>query len=223
MNPRGTQAFETPIPLSWDYRFDPQASERMHLQAAGQPFLQAPPQGLPQGESQDLRQLDLVRREDALVAAEILFPRTWPRPNVQSVASTHDPRLDAELDSLKTLVLAQPSFSPPSSSQPILHPRMVQLMQELLPGAISVVNDSLGSPHVVFNLSQAQGELRMVGMYTLAERQVKIRRYKEKIRKWRLLHPVNRTFEGRREIAFTKPRFNGRFAAKNRAHNADSS
>jgi hypothetical protein len=52
------------------------------------------------------------------------------------------------------------------------------------------------------------------GIYSKEERQEKIQRYKNKIRKYREAHPVMRTFEGRSKIAGSKPRIKGRFAKK---------
>lgn len=61
------------------------------------------------------------------------------------------------------------------------------------------------------SVSGQEAELR-IGAYTRTERQRKIRKYKDKLRRRRSLCPVARRFEGRRQIAFAKFRCNGRFA-----------
>ena len=152
--------------------------------------------------------------DDDHITASILFPCPLAKATASTISNPVDPHLDAELDSLKTLVLGQTYLGNYQTPQPIIHPRMLEVMKELLPGALSVWSDGPGSSRVVFNLSKAQGDLKVIGMYTMAERQLKIRRFKNKIKKWRALHPLNRAFEGRRQIAFTKPRLNGRFAPK---------
>eukprot|EP01017_Pseudomicrothorax_dubius_P035063 TRINITY_DN4867_c0_g2_i5.p1 TRINITY_DN4867_c0_g2~~TRINITY_DN4867_c0_g2_i5.p1 ORF type:complete len:272 (-),score=45.19 TRINITY_DN4867_c0_g2_i5:107-862(-) len=50
-----------------------------------------------------------------------------------------------------------------------------------------------------------------VGIYTCQERSIRIAKYKNKIKKFREAHPVNRTFTGRSQIAVQKPRIKGRF------------
>ena len=49
------------------------------------------------------------------------------------------------------------------------------------------------------------------GTYTREERTNKILKYKNKIRKWRNEHPVNRNFKGRSAVAGKKPRIKGKF------------
>lgn len=49
------------------------------------------------------------------------------------------------------------------------------------------------------------------GIYTKEERALRILKYKKKIVKWRVTHPVARSFSGRRAVAVAKPRLNGRF------------
>ena len=55
---------------------------------------------------------------------------------------------------------------------------------------------------------------KRIGIYTRIERKKKIKKYKEKIGRWRQNHPVNRKFEGRHKVAIKKYRCNGRFAKK---------
>jgi hypothetical protein len=49
------------------------------------------------------------------------------------------------------------------------------------------------------------------GLYTRDERIGRILKYKNKIRKWRTSHPVNRIFKGRSSVAGKKPRIKGKF------------
>jgi hypothetical protein len=50
-----------------------------------------------------------------------------------------------------------------------------------------------------------------IGTYTKEEREEKIRKYKEKVKRYREAHPVNRAFKGRSKVADMKPRVKGRF------------
>lgn len=52
------------------------------------------------------------------------------------------------------------------------------------------------------------------GIYSRAERMLKILRYKKKIVKWRLNHPLTRNFSGRSQVAGSKPRIKGKFVTK---------
>lgn len=49
------------------------------------------------------------------------------------------------------------------------------------------------------------------GTYDREERTTKILKYKNKIRKWRIAHPVNRKFKGRSAVAVKKLRVKGKF------------
>jgi len=51
------------------------------------------------------------------------------------------------------------------------------------------------------------------GTYDREERTNKILKYKNKIRKWRVAHPVNRNFKGRSVVAGKKPRIKGKFVS----------
>lgn len=52
---------------------------------------------------------------------------------------------------------------------------------------------------------------KVPGVYTRDERLQRILRFKNKIRKWRTAHPVNRNFKGRSAVAGKKPRIKGKF------------
>ena len=51
----------------------------------------------------------------------------------------------------------------------------------------------------------------MIGKYAISKRQQKIAYYKQKLKKWRALHPISRKFEGRRGVALNKGRKDGKF------------
>jgi hypothetical protein len=52
---------------------------------------------------------------------------------------------------------------------------------------------------------------KVPGVYTRDERLQRILRFKNKIKKWRTAHPVNRNFKGRSAVAGKKPRIKGKF------------
>lgn len=54
-------------------------------------------------------------------------------------------------------------------------------------------------------------EEEIPGVYNKYERINKILKYKGKIRKWRVSHPVRRGFKGRSQVAGQKPRIKGKF------------
>lgn len=51
------------------------------------------------------------------------------------------------------------------------------------------------------------------GVYPKEVRAMKILKYKKKIIKWRVAHPVNRNFSGRSQVAGSKPRIKGKFVS----------
>lgn len=53
--------------------------------------------------------------------------------------------------------------------------------------------------------------VKICGIYTKEQRLLKIKYYKEKMNKWRLMHPINRGFHGRKMVAKIKPRIRGKF------------
>lgn len=57
------------------------------------------------------------------------------------------------------------------------------------------------------------GPDQVPGVYPKEVRAIKILKYKKKIVKWRINHPVNRTFNGRSAVAGTKPRIKGKFVS----------
>lgn len=57
------------------------------------------------------------------------------------------------------------------------------------------------------------GESSVPGIYSKEVRALKILKYKKKIIKWRVSHPVNRAFSGRSVVAGAKPRIRGKFVS----------
>ena len=60
---------------------------------------------------------------------------------------------------------------------------------------------------------QIETSYRQRGVYSKEERRQKILKYKNKIAKWRSKHPVKRVFNGRSNVAGTKPRIKGKFVS----------
>lgn len=52
------------------------------------------------------------------------------------------------------------------------------------------------------------------GTYARDERMLRILKYKKKIMKWRIRHPLNRNFSGRSAVAGNKPRIKGKFVTR---------
>ncbi len=61
---------------------------------------------------------------------------------------------------------------------------------------------------------QGSGETGVQSMRKSVVRQERIRRYKEKQRRWREAHPLCKKYEGRRHTALGRLRVNGRFATR---------
>ena len=118
--------------------------------------------------------------------------------HLETLSSSHNlfsDNLNDELKILKDLIL----FHSPSFEQQKFDYRQNDLKENIEPltTLISLPPLNLGENEVKRN------------------REMKIRRYKEKVKKWREKHPVSRRFEGRRKVATTKYRLNGKFAKSN--------
>lgn len=143
---------------------------------------------------------------DQIATMKILFPGKEIKENLQkSVVSSES--LDNELNYLRLLILSQPNFVLTQQLSLSL-PLTGQQPGTFFAAAVEAEEKPLESEEQ--NASDDATEKR-VGIYTKVEREGKIRRYKEKLKKWRALHPVSRNFEGRRRVAFNKSRNNGRF------------
>jgi hypothetical protein len=174
-------------------------------------------EGSPQDNRAMVNHKSTHAAEENAINHSILFPGLKPKQAESGSSTQASPQLDLELSTLKNSILAhKPAFCSSSSVETVtvpLHPRMAEVMQELLPGALSLWGEGEANARYAFNFSVLEGESKIVGMYALGERQARIKKYKAKLKKWRALHPVSRAFEGRRQIAFAKVRRNGRFAA----------
>lgn len=70
-----------------------------------------------------------------------------------------------------------------------------------------------GSESTITSESDA-GCNKLVGSDSLSERSRKILKYKKKLFKRRMLHPISKNFSGRSKVALDKKRLNGKFAKK---------
>ena len=134
---------------------------------------------------------------DQYLDAKILFSHKIDIGN-------RDINIEKELQDLKATILEQKIINEKPASQ--------NCENEIN----AIMSDPIISkPKPIFILTKMNGNKTLsgkkIGLYTVIERQKRIRKYKEKLAKWREDHPVNRNFEGRRRIAFEKQRINGRF------------
>ena len=161
------------------------------------------------------------------VDVHMLFPRDASRQCLRNASTMADPGLDCQLDHLKKVVLSQPKAEnldrrePYSPNEEIkLGPLTAHAASTQLPSVQHTFFNSIQQqyrPQYNQEVNKSDADLKLekkVGKYTVAERRLKIRKYKEKLVKWRLGHPLSRKFDGRKKIAFAKYRRNGRFAKK---------
>jgi len=57
-------------------------------------------------------------------------------------------------------------------------------------------------------------DYKKIGKYSLEERKLKIKKFREKQQRRRMKVPLNKKYDGRRRVAFEKYRLNGKFALK---------
>ncbi len=141
--------------------------------------------------------------EDLKANVEALFAPRTRGPATHSTTAGPDPAMDNELERLKLKILAQsPATAVPRLQSPTIRPgRMTPLA--LRPPL---------QPETAFKVFEGLvGRRTKIGMYSMEERQRRIRRYKAKMLRRRQRHPVSRVFEGRRAVAYNKTRVNGRF------------
>lgn len=180
--------------------------------STGQRFYITPPGDVSSRLSQDLE-----------INAQILFPNKDVNMHPSKGNTRVDESLNRELQLLKQVVLSQQNlgrggtnFPSPTKRQPkvealgsikafphlpIPQPKGFRMDEILLPPPMYLGNGTEGM------LTQK----KVIGKYTLEERRKKIMRYKDKLNRWRRMHPISRAFSGRRKIAFLKQRNNGRF------------
>ena len=147
---------------------------------------------------------------DQMITKQILFPGKENKEILKkSIAISQS--LDNELNSLRTLILKQ-KFCKEFSQ---IDEKVAEKKDEVA-RLLSTLNverkDTLETENQMIIEDEKVTEEKRVGIYTKVERLHKIRKYKEKLKRWRTLHPLSRNFEGRRRVAFSKARNNGRFA-----------
>ncbi|KRX06437.1 hypothetical protein PPERSA_05050 [Pseudocohnilembus persalinus] len=75
------------------------------------------------------------------------------------------------------------------------------------------INNNHQDDHFKYNynkMAQQQG-IKKIGSYSIEERAKKIKKYKDKLLRWKQAHPISRQFSGRSQVANKKPRIKGRF------------
>lgn len=149
-------------------------------------------------------------REEKLTTQQILFSGKESRESLKE-SITINTDLDNELNSLRALILAQKVYVDVDEFVPMSQKRQSIIEKPVISLATS---DMQRDSFPRYELEENQEE--KIGIYTKVERQRKIRKYKEKLKRWRKLHPISRSFEGRRKVAFTKNRSNGRFSKQHK-------
>lgn len=145
-------------------------------------------------------------RNEKLIARQILFPAKESRESLKkSIVINAD--LDNELNTLRTVILTHEVYT---DIEELV--RIQQKTQSSIerPAISTATSDMQRDSCLKYEVEENQEE--RIGIYTKVERKHKIRKYKEKLKRWRDLHPISRSFEGRRKVAFTKARSNGRFS-----------
>lgn len=143
-----------------------------------------------------------------------------------------DQELDLTLQYLKKSMLSQSCPQRKSSKEkenirltmPKLEKLRISKRISMPPNFYEVISDLINDskslekkiksslPRKIFRLNKFPEGTKFVGAYTIMERLKKIGKYKAKLKIWREKHPISKTFEGRRQVAFQKARLNGRFA-----------
>lgn len=146
--------------------------------------------------------------------AQIFFPSSSYKGEMKKCAVEVDKEVEDKLNMLKILILKQKSCDLVKERGDSLSDQQhIQGIKftDTLP-TFHMISSSSPKPLPVANQSNREAKEKRVGAYSKVERQHKIKKYKEKLKKWRKFHPINRNFEGRRRVAFEKIRHNGRFA-----------
>ena len=147
---------------------------------------------------------------DRLKMAEILFSKQFSTEKPKKSSIEIDEWTLSELEYMKNIIL----------NQNMIKTKMHENIKDIegnekehslnpLQGTTSNTGDT-NSP--IINYKKTHKEEERIGLYSKIERLKKIKKYKEKVRKRRLDHPISRKFGGRSRIAFEKQRKNGRFA-----------
>ncbi len=132
-----------------------------------------------------------------IIFSNVLQPAQFPAGAYQYQSMVAQPQMFAG-------TMQAPYWAPPLMR--IRSPTPASRAQEAAPG----LEEGKAPPPVV------QRQKPRVALFeikrTSRERQQKIQRYKEKLRRWREKHPISRKFSGRRLTALRRARDNGRFA-----------
>lgn len=151
--------------------------------------------------------LDLQSEDkyEQMITTQILFPGKESKESTKKSIIV-DKSIDNELSKLRTIILSQVI----DKDIYRLPEKTIELKDESI-GLLPIFDVKRRALVKCENEMPLEDEER-VGIYTKVERQRKIRKYKEKLKRWRVLHPLSRKFDGRRRVAFSKTRNNGRFA-----------
>jgi len=136
-----------------------------------------------------------------LSLAQTLFPKT------KAPIAELDEVTTREFESLRKLILGQSMLRMDEGKLGFVSLNS-QVPRFTLP---PLANTTSRSTSGTFLSVIGNEEEERVGAYTRSQRRRKIQNYKEKLKRRRATHPIVRKFEGRRKIAFTKQRLNGRF------------
>ena len=150
----------------------------------------------------------IVNTNSDIILAKAFFPKKSYNEAYTEKKNMLTETLMKDLNRLKTSILCQTS---PKTSFGFLESENKLSTSVTIQRKKTLDSDSPRQHNVSETTSKQDIREVRIGIYTLVERKHKIRKYKEKLKKWRSIHPINRNFEGRRKVAFAKKRFNGRF------------
>jgi len=146
--------------------------------------------------------------EDHSIQSQLFFPKKPIKSEAEEESKKQNSSILEELIDLKAILLSQTVITNNQGK-----PEVIAASLELKADEAIIFFPADKNSILTSNFIKIEEEVR-IGKYTRNERQKKIKKYKEKLRKRRETHPVSRTFEGRRIIAFAKERHNGRFTKK---------
>lgn len=153
--------------------------------------------------------------EDKKINARILFPSIRHRISDSQETIPSNPFLDQDLEQLRRTLLSQSlsDFQKQGTMEGTPSLGCVNQPVFISPPSLEELHNSFCYQNYLNSRIGGHGfPLKKVGMYTIPERQKRIKKYKAKLKKWRSSHPLSRRFDGRREVAFKKSRLNGKFA-----------
>lgn len=156
-----------------------------------------------------------IDSHEQLTLAQILFPLN-PLEKEISFDNSNETLIET-LNSLKNSILSQ-KYPNESIEKSRRHHNFVLSKSETGSCLINnnIGNNDSGRSSVKDSYGPCDNERSFKNeneyICTKVERIRKIKKYKEKLAKWRKVHPISRKFEGRRKVAFEKRRKNGRFS-----------